>query len=39
MCSISGTVKVSQKHFAIKLMALFVVAIVLVELFKETDAF
>jgi hypothetical protein len=39
MCSVYGAVKVSQKYFAIKLMALFLFVIVLAELFKEADAF
>ena len=39
MCSVYGVVKVSQKYFAIKLMALFLFVIVLAELFKEADAF
>jgi hypothetical protein len=39
MCSVYGALKVSQKYFAIKLMALFLFVIVRAELFKEADAF
>ncbi len=39
MCSVYGAVKVSQKYFAIKLMALLLFVIVFAELFKEADVF
>ena len=39
MCSVYGVVKVSQKYFAIKLMALFLLSVVAGKLFVKFSEF